>query len=212
MKLSFLDEIDRVIAKRTLLDHPFYKHWSAGTLSLGALAGYAREYFCVVTAVPEVVERISSTADGPHREALVRNGEEERAHIPLWLSFARSLGLSDEAMYAYTPSQKTKEAVQSLFSLADTLVGGAAAMYAFEKEIPIISHTKRNGLKTFYGIDDARAVEYFVVHAEADVRHAAAWRRILAEQTASEEEVLCVVDASLAAQHKVLDACYEMYC
>lgn len=211
MNASFLRTIDNSIAERTLLRHPFYEAWSAGTLSLDALAFYAKEYFCVVEAVPEMVHRLSIQSL-KYCEALKKNEEEERAHIPLWLGFSRGLGLPDETIRAHRPTQKTQEAVQSLLSLTTTFAGGAAAMYAFEKEIPTISLTKREGLKTFYGIVTPAAVEYFTTHAEADVRHARVWRGILAKEEVLEQDIACAVDASLDAQHKVLDACYEGYC
>ena len=212
MKDSFLSTLDELIAKRTLLKHPFYESWSAGALSLHALAGYAREYFHVVTAVPELVERLSERAPDRHRTDLGKNGQEEREHIALWLAFSRALGVSDEAMKAHRPCEKTKEAVRELFSLTSTFAGGAAALYAFEKEIPAVSLTKKEGLRDFYGIEAPEAVEYFVTHAEADVRHAAAWRAVLSEEESPEEGVIRAATRSLDAQHKVLDACYETYC
>ena len=212
MKDSFLSALDELIAKRTLLKHPFYESWSAGKLSLHALAGYVKEYFHVVTAVPEMVEQLSEQAPDRHRADLEKNGQEEREHIDLWLAFSRALGISDEAMKAHCPCEKTKEAVKDLLSLTSTFSGGAAALYAFEKEIPMVSLTKKEGLRDFYGIEAPEAVEYFVTHAEADVRHAAAWRAVLSEGEGSEEAIIRAVTRSLDAQHKVLDACYETYC
>ena len=52
-------------------------------------------------------------------------------------------------------------------------------MYALEQEIPKISLSKIDGLRKFYGLSDDDAIEYFRLHAEADIRHAALWRKIL---------------------------------
>ena len=63
----------------------------------------------------------------------------------------------------------------------DTFDGGACAMYAFEKEIPKISQTKLDGLGRILWIKSNEATEYFKLHTEADIRHAASWRNILEE-------------------------------
>ena len=51
--MNFLiSEIDRIIEERSLLKHPFYQSWSDGTLTREALAGYSKEYYQLVKAVP----------------------------------------------------------------------------------------------------------------------------------------------------------------
>ena len=94
-------------------------------------------------------------------------------------SFAAELGVSADELTSYKGLSKTCEAVSDLGELMDTFDGGASAMYAFEKEIPKISQTKLDGLKEFYGMTSNEATEYFKLHTEADIRHAASWRNIL---------------------------------
>ena len=48
--------------------------------------------------------------------------------------------------------------------------------------MPEIATQKISGLRQFYGITEPRALAYFAVHEEADVRHRAAWREWLATQ------------------------------
>ena len=48
-----------------------------------------------------------------------------------------------------------------------------------KKEIPKISQTKLDGLAEFYGLTSDEATQYFKLHTEADIRHAASWRNIL---------------------------------
>jgi len=91
--------------------------------------------------------------------------------------------------------------------------GGVTAMYALEQEIPKISLSKVEGLRKFYGITDDDSIEYFRIHAEADIRHAALWRRILQNIPASsEDDLIQTATKSLAAQNLLLDSCYEAYC
>ncbi|MFN3655511.1 MAG: iron-containing redox enzyme family protein, partial [Candidatus Nitrosotenuis sp.] len=100
-----------------------------------------------------------------------------------------------------------------LSGLITSLESGAAAMYAFEKEIPKISHTKLDGLGKFYGITSDDATEYFRLHMEADIRHAATWAKILDEiPQEKHDELLQVAEKSLDAQNHLLDSCYQAYC
>ena len=72
---------------------------------------------------------------------------------------------------------------------------------------------------SFYGMDGERATRYFELHTEADVRHAALWRRIIESSDAAAhpdgEQASVLEDAaskSVSAQNLLLDACYEEYC
>ena len=42
--MTIREALDRDVLARNLLEHPFYRAWSAGTLPAEALAAYAREY------------------------------------------------------------------------------------------------------------------------------------------------------------------------
>ena len=57
-----IDRIDDRIRERSLLTHAFYQQWSMGTLSRDALAGYAREYFALVKAVPGMMQPMVGNA------------------------------------------------------------------------------------------------------------------------------------------------------
>ena len=51
--MSYLiQKIDRIIEGRSLLKHPFYQAWSDGKLTRESLAGYSKEYYQLVKAVP----------------------------------------------------------------------------------------------------------------------------------------------------------------
>src|ERR1700733_11805404 len=78
---TFQTELNNLLEKYSLLKHPFYQQWSAGTLSKEALDGYVKEYFHLVKAVPEMVEKIYQT--NPTAEVKM-NLEEEKSHIALW--------------------------------------------------------------------------------------------------------------------------------
>ena len=94
----------------------------------------------------------------------------------------------------------------------NTYDSGACAMYAFEKEIPKISQTKLDGLSEFYQITSDKATEYFKLHTEADIRHAASWQKIIDNTSVDDSVMLSTAEKSVAAQNLLLDSCYESYC
>lgn len=208
---SLAKKIDSIIEQKSLLKHPFYQMWSDGKLSIPMLAGYSKEYFQMVKAVPSFVGQIAKFAPQNMIEEIKANQQEEAEHIEPWAHFAVSLGVDN--VDSHIGLAKTTQAVSELSGLMTSLEAGAVAMYAFEKEIPKISHTKLEGLEKFYSITSESATEYFRLHEEADVRHAATWKKIL--DTIPEEkheEFLAIAEKSLDAQNHLLDSCYENYC
>jgi pyrroloquinoline-quinone synthase len=209
---SLVTRIDQLIEKQSLLKHKFYVMWNEGTLTLESLSGYSKEYFQLVKAVPVFVNMVMAHASHS-KDTIAANQKEEYEHIAPWMKFAGSLGVSQRELEEYDGLEKTRQAVSNLSKLMTTFEEGAAAMYALEQEIPKISLSKIDGLRKFYNITTDDAIEYFRLHTEADVRHAALWRKIL-EKTPieNEEELFNIASKSIAAQNMLLDSCYESYC
>jgi pyrroloquinoline-quinone synthase len=143
---------------------------------------------------------------------LIDNQQEESIHIKSWIKFAGELGVSESELIQYEGLEKTRKSVLGLSELMNTYEGGACAMYAFEKEIPKISQTKLDGLAEFYGISNEEATEYFKLHTEADIRHAASWKNILEKTSTDSDNLIQIADKSISAQNLLLDSCYEAYC
>ncbi|MGQ0794815.1 MAG: TenA family transcriptional regulator [Nitrosopumilaceae archaeon] len=210
---SLIKKIDELIEKQSLLKHPFYVMWSEGKLTIDALNGYSKEYFQLVKAVPSFVSAITKQGSDSIKNELESNQKEESEHIKPWMKFADSLGVSQDELEKYDGLEKTRKAISDLASLMNSFEGGAAAMYALEQEIPKISLSKIDGLRKFYDISNDTEIEYFRLHAEADIRHAATWRRILEKiPVEKEEELFQVASRSISAQNMLLDSCYEAYC
>ena len=210
--MSIIKKIDQMIEERSLLKHPFYQMWSDGKLSKESLAGYSKEYFQLVKAVPSFMSPIIAKAPDSVSDELIENQQEESDHIKPWIAFANELGISEDELMTYPGTEKTRKAVSDLNELMDTFDGGACAMYAFEKEIPKISQTKLDGLAEFYGMTSDEATEYFKLHTEADIRHAASWRNILEKSSVDSSVLIEIADKSISAQNLLLDSCYEKYC
>jgi len=210
--VNLIQRIDQIIEERSLLKHPFYEMWSDGKLTQESLAGYSKEYFQLVKAVPEFMTPIIEKAPTSVITELIENQQEESDHIKPWISFAGELGIFEDELISYSGLDKTKKAVSDLAELMNTFDGGACAMYAFEKEIPKISQTKLDGLSEFYQITSDKATEYFKLHTEADIRHTASWRNILEKSNVDTSDLVKIAEKSVSAQNLLLDSCYDEYC
>lgn len=214
---NILQRIDLEIDKRSLLKHKFYRLWSEGKLDMKQLKGYSLEYFQMVRAVPLLVENILSccTEYTNLKHALRENYKEELEHVDLWAKFTDSLGIKSTELVDYISSDATNNAIKFLITVAGRSLGqGAAAMYAFEKQLPDISRAKINGLVLFYdlGNNNKDGIEYFRIHEKVDVRHAAMWKSIVENVSHDRPELLlqAAID-SLCAQNSLLDSVYERY-
>jgi pyrroloquinoline-quinone synthase len=213
---TLVERIDLEIEGYSLLKHSFYKMWSEGKLSLEDLRGYSKEYFQLVKAVPNFVQNIifSSSLDKATSKDIDQNLKEERDHIELWIRFASAIGVPRDELLNYTAADKTNAAVSDLSSLTtSSLEEAAAAMYAYEMQLPKISRSKIDGLHKFYRMDNnTDATNYFEIHEETDIRHAELWRNIIKQTGAEKEEAaLKAAIISLQAQNKLLDSVQEKY-
>ena len=199
---QFLEALDRLVAEKHLLKHPFYRLWNEGKLTRENLREYAVSYYPQVAAFPRYVSGVhSGCEDAALRQELLENLiEEERGgenHPALWRRFATALGAAEEDLDHRPRTPEVARAIAE-FSGATRAGGtaeGLAALYAYESQIPEIAKTKREGLKAFYGIEEGEATRFFSVHEEADVWH----RRV-------EREALGRVAATDAERERALDA------
>jgi pyrroloquinoline-quinone synthase len=200
-----LSDLDPLIAKMSLLKHPFYVRWSKGELTKQDLAVYAKEYFRLVERIPGMVSRIKERVQDPELKAKIAQNEvEEQEHVELWKRFAKSLDVSEAELAAYEPSATVQDAVASLESLMEQgAEQGITAMYALEAELPIIAQTKKDGLSAFYGLTSADAQVYFDEHM-LEEKHLQVWRSFTVSDSAEES-----ARASLIAQNQVLDGVCE---
>ena len=207
-----IQKIDWMIDERSLLKHPFYQTWSDGKLTPEALAGYSKEYYQLVKAVPKFMEPLIKKAPEIMKGELYSNQQEETSHIELWERFASAMGISHDELINYEGLKKTNQSISELSSTMTSFESGSAAMYAFEKEIPKISQIKLDGLAEFYGLTSENATEYFKQHTEADIRHAASWRKIIEQSSGHDNDIIHTAKKSISSQNLLLDSCFEEYC
>ena len=209
---THLDSIDRQIAAKHLLTHPFYLAWTRGELSIAALADYARQYYHHVAAFPTYLSAVHARCDDqPTRRQLLDNLVDEEGgspnHPELWLQFSEGLGVSKEEVQTSTKWNETANLIGTFRSACSegTTAEGLAALYAYESQIPAVSESKIKGLVEKYDISEPGHYEYFTVHVEADREHAAAERTML-NQYVNDRNAAAVA----RAVDRVLDALWEM--
>jgi pyrroloquinoline-quinone synthase len=223
MQDSFVLKIDQEIERQSLLKHPFYQLWSSGGLGINHLQGYSKQYFQLVKSIPKFVENIlsnSSVSDSTFysnnffTSQLKNSMQEESEHVRPWVDFAFSLGVPESELLEFHGSEKTNGAIEKMSNLTKLSVSkGAAAMYAYEKELPVISDTKIEGLQKFYGLGDKKCLNYFEIHREIDIKHAAIWREALesVDSNKEQDEAIAASKTSLSCLNTILDDVYEKY-
>lgn len=209
-----IDQINVEIDKYSLLKHKFYQMWQEGKLTMDHLAGYSKEYYQLVKNVPNFVKNtLNNNPNHKYNKLIEGNLIEEREHIALWEEFASSLKVTPSDLKNYGGDSLTNNAIQKLIDISNSsFEEGVAALYAFEKQLPKISQTKRAGLVDFYGLTEENAHKYFKIHEEVDVMHAKMWENILNECTSeAHEKILDAVKTSMTAQNLLLDAVLQKY-
>jgi pyrroloquinoline-quinone synthase len=216
---TVLEMLDSLIEQHHLLKHPFYRAWTEGSLPMESLQTYAVQYYHHVRAFPENLKQLSARSTGKLTEIIDDNISEElnpaAPHPLLWRQFAESLGVSESEMDSARPFPGIAALLDSYDEIVSqgTMAQAVACFYAYEAQVPEIATQKMAGLRRFYGITEPRALAYFAVHEEADVRHRAAWRNWLAsEKDADSFGVLCAAERSLKALWGALDAVYPHAC
>ena len=145
---DLLSRIQSRIARRSLLDHPFYRAWSAGELSIGDLRVYAAQYYHFEAEFPTLLSAIHSRCgDRAVRQSILDNlwDEEhgEANHRSLWLDFCEEIGLGRDEPEATEPLPATRAMLESYRSACRdrTFQEGLAAVYAWTRTTRTASAT-----------------------------------------------------------------------
>jgi pyrroloquinoline-quinone synthase len=186
--MDLLDRIDRQIDAKHLLNHPFYTKWNEGTLAREALQEYARQYYAFESSFPRFLSALHSrTEDAGVRQRILDNlWDEEHGkdnHAEMWLQFAEGIGLARDDVTS-APRNAATQSLVDMYREVTTeqpVAEGVAAIYAYERQVPEVAQTKIDGLKRHYGIDDAAALRFFVIHGVLDIEHSGHERDMLGE-------------------------------
>lgn len=145
-------ELDAIVAKYDLNEHPFYRAWRAGTLPPAALRAYAAEYAPFIGAVEQGWRTLG---DETH-------AAEEREHARLWERFRDAWGPADAQAPACAATAALAATAREAFGEGASAVG---ALYAFEAQQPSTARSKLDGLRQHYAIPE-EATAYFREHAD----------------------------------------------
>ena len=207
MKKSFIEKIDDIIEENHLLNHSFYQAWNSGALSNDTIKEYSAQYFHHVSSFPRYLSAIhSNCGDIKTRQILLENlVDEEKGdenHPELWMRFAEGMGNSRDQVKNKTLLNETNDLVETFQSLSRSKKYhiGLAALYCYESMQPEIAETKKEGLKSHYGITDENTLKFFTVHIHADKWHRQVVRGLIEELSNSDEkqnEILEAINSSL---------------
>lgn len=222
MEKNFISKIDEMIKEKHLLNHSFYKAWSAGKLPKETIREYAAQYFQHVSLFPRYLSSIHSNCDEiKTRQLLLENlNEEEQGnenHPELWMRFAEGMGNNRKNINETIPIKETKELVETFKKLSKSEKHhiGLAALYCYESMQPEISETKKDGLQKFYNINDEDTLKFFTVHMHADKWHRKVIRNIIkkvADSKSKQDEITNSVETALGALNNFLTGMEKVYC
>src|SRR5665213_3414787 len=147
---------------RTLLTHPFYRRWEAGELRIEELSEYTVHYRAFEAVLPTVlsavVDRLMSEGEFEAADMVARNLADElgcpEPHLALFDAFADAL----PAAAAPCPGPAAEALVATYLAMAD------------ESPVAAIAASKGDGLRRWYGMDDADTT-FWDVHATMDADH-----------------------------------------
>jgi len=174
--VTLSDSVARALEGRALLAHPFYRRWEAGLLTQDDLAEYAVHYRSFEAVLPQVLAGVVEGlhADGElEAEAMVRRNLEDELgrpepHLAL---FDRFTGTLVGQAVSSEPGPAAEALVQTYLDLGlDGPVATLAGLAAYETQASAIASTKADGLRRWYGMDQADT-EFWDVHAAMDEEH-----------------------------------------
>jgi pyrroloquinoline-quinone synthase len=208
-------------AEMSLLKHPFYQQWTAGTLPAERLRKYAIQYYRHIAAFPRYLSALHSRCDDLEtRQVLLENLiDEERGvenHPELWLKFGEALGVTRDELLGAEPLPAAAALVETFDHLSRDLplAAGLSALYLYESQVAEVATAKIDGLKRFYGFPDhtheahhtndtnhsrTDGVKFFTVHRDADPYHAQAVAQLIDRHDTRPEDGAIALEAGRTA-------------
>ncbi|MBV9659537.1 MAG: iron-containing redox enzyme family protein [Acidimicrobiales bacterium] len=194
------------VADHRLLDHPYYRKWQAGELTVEDLAAYAAQYRRFEEVLPEVLSNVAGQLpEGPVRRLVADNLEDEkshpRAHLELFDGFAGAVG-ADTATASTTATARLVDVY--LDGVGEGAVPALAVIAAYESQAAEIASTKADALRDHFDFGPA-ATEFWDVHAGMEGSHSEWTLEALASLEAEPEVVAEWASKSARAWWSFLD-------
>jgi len=165
--------LGRALEGRRLLDHPFYRRWSMGQVSVQELRAYAGQYRHFERKLPSVLIHIAAAATTKAARALALQNLADEAgegtsHLDLFEQFATAIDAPAEV----APSPATASLLKSYEDASGRGAAEAfAGVWAYEAQAAEVSESKSRGLREHYGVS-GEGLRFWDVHARIDQGHA----------------------------------------
>ncbi len=189
---------DAIVARHSLLQHPFYLAWSDGTLPVPALKEYAHDYGAFIRTVGQGWEAVG--------EAHIAGVEE--GHAQVWQNtFAAGLETTVDAPRA-AEAAALVDSAHALFADRVTALG---ALYAFESQQPYTAQSKLAGLREHYQQLPECCGEYFRLHEDDFDEPALLAAQMDALPAAEQERAVAACERLSQGLHDALTGLYAPY-
>jgi len=205
--------IQAVLDGRSMLGHPFYRAWTAGTLEVKDLREYVRQYYHFEVAFPRYLSALHTRTESMRiRQLLLDNLWDEehgdRNHPVLWLDFGEAVGLSRGDVERSEPNEQTRALVDHVYRVCrdEPIANGLATLFAFEGQVPGIAWQTIKALTEHYGFTPQQ-FEFFSVHLVADISHAGAEMDAIQESCTDEDGVVRATETTCDLLLAFLDGC-----
>jgi pyrroloquinoline-quinone synthase len=219
---KFSQVLKTELLKQDLLQHHFYKLWSAGKLSLDIIREYAIQYYHQVKNFPRYLSTAHSvTEDIQTRKIFLENLCDEENddasngienHVSLWEKFCYGIGVSEDQLKNSYIMSETQNLIDTFYNLSkESTESGLGALYAQEHQYAKISESKKDGLDKFYGVNDREAVKFFSVHEKADIWHAEQFETLLDRVECNKEKIIEAGKKAMAALNGFLDGMVKRF-
>mgnify|MGYP006291486993 CR=1 FL=1 len=139
--------------KYKLLEHPFYRAWKDGSLTIDEISKYSHGYLRMVESIPRLWQT-SLSGLGVEGSAPERIIAEEREHIGLWRKWMDQLPRPSKDIAMDDTIAKL------LYMKPSEMLG---AIHSFEVQQPEVANEKKNILMKFYGFNEDQ-LTYFDEH------------------------------------------------
>ena len=201
---AVLAEIEEIHKRKPYFLHPVWTELVAGTLNLDQVRILIRQNGIIPLHNHNYHGRLYVVCPEPDWRAIIAEVVYEegtgrlyaggRAHWKLYCQFGEALGITPEQMWntEYCAGALAFKAFMSDICGRSFLEGVSAHMLAGEAPVPTQGMTRADALRSHYGLDD-KALEFFIVHQEADEDHSSVGTNLLDEFAPTEEDRRLVV-------------------
>ncbi|MEO0144184.1 MAG: hypothetical protein ABIL49_02605 [candidate division WOR-3 bacterium] len=140
--------------KFKLLEHPFYRAWEDGKVSINKLAEYGYSYYDFIVKIPVYWNKVLESFSVSDYWIV----EEEKNHIELWKKWICKLPKPEKYPILY-------ELLDYFDSLEPSELAGA--IYSFEIQQPEVAVFKKECLMKYYNFKE-QELEYFDEHMKEE--------------------------------------------